>query len=115
MSTETKKLMITPGKAFLDEGVTGALVVVEDKNLADFFSLEEEHWANAELYMLAHNVYNQTGLSPRDLVEKLRGFAEAVERLKKQVELCDYRDGLDHEFRMNAAYLDLITIQFQKP
>lgn len=49
------------------------------------------------------------------LAERLKEVEEVVARLKKQVELCDYRDGLGHELRMNAAYLDLITIQFQKP
>lgn len=46
---------------------------------------------------------------------KLKEAHEAIERLKRQVELCDYRDGLDHELRMNAAYLDLITLNLPKP
>ncbi len=49
------------------------------------------------------------------LADRLKEVEEVVDRLKKQVELCDYRDGLDHELRMNAAYLDLITIQFPTP
>ena len=42
--------------------------------------------------------------------EKLEKAVKAIERLKRQVELCDYRDGLGHDLKMNAAYLDLITL-----
>lgn len=32
-----------------------------------------------------------------------------IGRLKQQAELCNFKDDHDHELKMNAAYLDLIT------
>ena len=71
----------------------------------------EEREANAKLIAQAPSLAAENAL----LADRLKEVEEVVDRLKKQVELCDYRDGLDHELRMNAAYLDLITIQFPKP
>ena len=67
--------------------------------------------ANAKLIAQAPSLAAENAL----LADRLKEVEEVVDRLKKQVELCDYRDGLDHELRMNAAYLDLITIQFPTP
>lgn len=49
------------------------------------------------------------------LLDLIRQGVEAVERLKQQVELCEFRDPLGHDLRMNAAYLDLITLNLPKP
>ncbi len=71
----------------------------------------EEREANAKLIAACPSLAAENAL----LADRLKEVEEVVDRLKKQVELCDYRDGLDHELRMNAAYLDLITIQFPTP
>ncbi len=86
MSTETKSLAakITPGKAFIDEGVNGeAFVAVDERNLADFLSNTEEEWANARLYAEAHNVANETGMTPRELLAKLREAKQLLEWVRE--------------------------------
>jgi hypothetical protein len=76
----------------------------------DFYGTPMDKTPDMQLIAEAFNVANETGLSPREMKDKLDEAAKAIERLKKQVELCDYRDSLGHELRMNAAYLDLITL-----
>jgi hypothetical protein len=92
MSSTTEKpkeLGITPGVAQIgSQGLRK--VVCEGETLAAFGSREpvdEVTWkrtlANARLYMEAHNVANETGLTPRMMMEKLREAEHALLRISR--------------------------------
>ena len=70
----------------------------------------DEVEANAELIADAGTTYNTCGLTPSELLAKVREVAGVIARLRHQAELCDFRDSHDHSLMMNAAYLDLITL-----
>lgn len=130
MSTKTneRRLKITPGTWSTTQVVYDNYPAVQV--FAPFYG-EAVHWrkpkaghtraerdqqnADAELIADAGATANEVDMLPSELLAKLREVSQTIERLKKQVELCDYRDGLDHELRMNAAYLDLITLNLPKP
>jgi hypothetical protein len=120
--TKQRCLKITVGKKPVKVGPEngvgfGPIVSMDGRILCHtvIWPGHDESEANASLYADAHNTANEVDMLPSELLAKLREVSQTIERLKKQVELCDYRDGLDHDLRMNAAYLDLITLNLPKP
>jgi len=116
-----RRLAVTPGEAIIrhDYNVfAGDRLVCNaggHQNNHDNGKGDAENRANARLYTDAHNTYNACQLTPSEMLEKLREVADVVARLRHQVELCDFRDSHDHSLMMNAAYLDLITLNLPTP
>jgi len=116
-----RRLAVTPGEAIIrhDYNVfAGDRLVCNaggHQNNHDNGKGDAENRANARLYADAHNTYNACQLTPSEMLEKLREVADVVARLRHQVELCDFRDSHDHSLMMNAAYLDLITLNLPTP
>lgn len=97
MSTETKSLAakITPEEAILgDENNDFAEIQLEcgatvsfgrhDKMSGVPVMTREEMLAELHLCMEAHNVANETGMTPRELLEKLREAVKLVDRSRNE-------------------------------
>lgn len=81
-----KRLNITHGKAYFDDGIGNELeVVVDHRRLADFFDDSEESEANATLYADAHNSYHATGMLPSEMAERIKALEDAGDQMLQAI------------------------------
>jgi len=107
MNTETKSLAakITPGEARIIDG-DFLYILNEDGSNRIHFSItkgwasewkgggirttQEEVNANATLYAEAHNVANECGMTPRQLLERLTKCAWELEKARQELVSCKH-------------------------
>lgn len=78
---------ITPGEAKVRTGMNADVILARNGKVIDFGDAiyHPDNVANAALYAEAHNVANETGMTPRELLAKLR---EAEAENARLVEEC---------------------------
>ena len=91
-----RRLAITPGNCKFTARNNDALISAGNKVVAEVGRADLEGWdqvmANATLYVDAHNTYNACGLTPSELLARLR---EAEAKIEKMNERWDsYQDHL---------------------
>ena len=108
------ELLITPGEAKVRVGMNADVILYHNDKRIDFGDAiyHPDNVANATLYAEAHNVYNETKLSPRQMVERikaleldrdnLRAFIENIIKSEcwNRVEYLDGGDVQDEAVRM---------------
>jgi len=126
MSTQTKP-NITPGKCVMQKhpvhhaamlscpGWTQLAIVFGHKD----DDLDAQGFANATLYCEAHNVANECGISPRQLLERLTKCAWELEKARQELVSCKHYlppNGMELvDDRITRIELFLSTLNLPKP
>lgn len=69
---------------------------------------ESLNWQPATLYIGPGKLWTEDEVQA-ELARKDAKIEALIGRLKQQAGLCNFKDDHDHELKMNAAYINLIT------